>query len=277
MNDLIYTDISTTSLYTIPTVGQTLTVQDSSDIQNQSYYISTRNQKNFYEIPINLIEVFLNFVAKKTLILDINIKKISNTDFEYFTDSIQVEDTTIPLLDGMIFRCLGEGLRDLRSYTYYIYQNNKPVRIPDFQTLEVMISERGISYTSIRVLTQRECSLLGNSEMMLTRFNEWNSSLGDSTGFTTLSQLSQNISTLNQITAALGGSVAQEQTNINNQLAAQSAAMQASAAAAQAQADAASAANTAAQAALAQAAAAASSAQAQADAAALALAESSTS
>lgn len=274
MNNIVYTELNTTNLYTPPSVGQTLTVQDSTDIQNQSYYISTRNQKNFYEIPINKIEVFLNFLAKKTLILDSSIQKISDIGFEYFADLITTEDTTIAILDGTIFRCLGEGLRDLRSYTYYIYQNGKPYRIPDFQTLEVMISERGISYTSIRVLTQNECSKLGNPEMIATRFNEWNQSLGDSTGFTTLSQLSQNISTLNQITAALGGSVAQEQTNINNQLAAQSAAMQASAAAAQAQADAASAANTAAQAALAQAAAAAASAQAQADVAAQANANS---
>lgn len=266
MADVLQYNEHTTGLYTIPNVGETLVTQTLDEIEDEGYFIAKRNLKNYNEIPILKSKVFINFIARKKLVFDNKIRRVRDTEFSFFTDPSLISEAIefIPVLSGGIFRCVGEGIKDLRDYTYYIYENDVAKRIPDYQTLEVMLQERGISYTSIKVLSASECSALVIDNSMQSRGNEWNSNLGAATGFITLSELANNVSTLSEIGAALAGSAAAEQANVANQLAAQAAGMEASAAAASAES---AAANTA------SSAAAASAAAAQASAAAASAAE----
>jgi hypothetical protein len=152
------------------------------------------------------------------------------------------------------------GLKDNRAYTYYIVREGIGRKIPDFKTLEVMLTEKGISYTSIFALEEADCKEIPIGDPLPSRAGEWSSDLGDSTGYTTLANLADNIATLDNIVSQLNGSVTTQQQMVQNDLAAQAAQMQAQAAQAQASADAAAASLTAADAALV-------SAQADADAA----------
>jgi hypothetical protein len=241
-------------------VGQTLEVKAESEINAQSYQLGIRNYKNYYEIPTDKDKVYLNFTAKKTMLYDSMLDKIGSRDFEFFVDRLPPGPDLFTLPNGSIYRCLGQGLKDNRSYTYYVVRDGVGRKIPDYKTLEVMLTEKGISYTSIFAVEEGDCKEIPVGEPLPSRAGEWSADLGDSTGYTTLANLAENIATLDSIVAQLGGSVSTQQDMVQNDLAAQAAQMQAASAQAQSAADAAAANNAAAT-------AATVSAQADADAA----------
>lgn len=267
-NQITYTD-QLENLYQPATVGQTLDVITQEEIENQSYYISVRNHRNVYEVPIEKDKVYINFIAKKTLVTDSMLNDIDNSEFVFYSDLdlIVPEPEPFFLPDGILYRCLGEPLKDLRDYTYYVKENGVVKQLPDYKTVEVELAKRGISYTNVQVLTEQDCNDLKNNagvEIALSQANSWNEELGNTTGYNTLTDLSSNLATLEGIISQLGSSAAQEQENIANDLAAQASAMAASEAAAEASNSAAGSSQSSAQAQASAAASAASAAQASA-------------
>ena len=257
------------NLYQPPIEGQTDVVKDPTEIAAESYPLSVRNHRNVYEIPIDKSKVYLNFNAVKIFITDDLLMKIDDNSFTFFVDAELPEPIKYFLPEGMLYRCLGEPLNDLRGYTYFVKENGIVKQIPDYKTVEVELAKRGISYTTVQVITEQECSDIlseqgGAVTIAPSQAAAWSDALGNSTGYNTLSNLSSNLATLAGITAQLGASTAQEQTNINNNLAAQAAAQGASQAAAASSAAGAGAGQAASSAAASSAAAAAGAANASA-------------
>lgn len=225
--------------YSNPVEGQTLLVQDQQGIDVQGYQLSVRNYKNFYEVPIEKEKVYLNFTAKKTFVSDSQLNQIGSNDFIFFIDRLPPPDDPFTLPHGAIYRCANESLKDLRNYKYYYYDDGVGREIPNYKTVEVMLSLRGISYTSVKVIEGSDCSEIPKGLIMPDLSSQWNSNLGAVTGYASLINLGNNVNTLNNIVSQLSNSTATQQQMVQNNLAAQAASMQASAAQAQAQASAA--------------------------------------
>ena len=248
-----------------PQVGQTLSVQTQEELDSETYELSGRNYRNFYEIPVEKDKVYLNFQAKKVFITDSMLLQIGSNDFTFFVDAPPIEPTLFTLPNGQIYRCLDEPVGDLRSYTYFYMDKGIGRKIPNYKTLEVMLQKRQLSYANIRPVEVTDCVDIPVGADMPDLTTQWTGELPDAVGYTILSNVATNVQSLQQITNALGSSTATQQQMVQQQLAAQSAAMQASAAAAQADSDAAAAALLTAQAAADAASAAAAAAAAAAE------------
>lgn len=254
-------------LYQKDVVGQTTSPLDAGEIDSQSYNVGTRNLRGVLQVPIYRDSVYVNFTARKSLIGDGLLRSLNGDDFEFFLDPVVLEPPRFELLDGTFFRLVQRGIKDLHDYTYYYYSVidgvGKASEIPNWQTLEVMLSERGLTYTIVDVVEGNQAADLTFEGTMSNLAGEWIPPLSPKVGYVVIEEIANALAAADEIAASLASSVAQQQQNMSNQMAAQAAAMEAQVAEAQAAVAAAQAAE--AQAAAAQAAAEQSLAETQGD------------
>lgn len=253
-------------LIQIPNESESHLVQTQSEINSTTFPLSERNYRNSYIIPIEKDSVYLNFVAEKIIVKDYELRSVIDAAFSYFVELEQPEPDPFLLEDGIIFRCAGEGIKSIRDYTYYIMENGKKKLIPNFKTLEVLLAERGSSYSYIRVLESNQCNELEFGTSLLNRETEWTPELEDMTNMEKFNQLTANAQEAQALMESAAAAAAQQVQAVQAAADADKAAAQA----AQAQAQAAQAAS---QAAIAQAAAAQAAAEAAKAEAELAKAE----
>lgn len=147
---------------TIPSENETYVNKTTEEIIAETPLVnrlSSRNYKSAYIVPVSKTSVLLNMIPEKIIITDTSIREFIDFSFSYFTDDNPLDGQPAPfsLVDGIIFRCAGEGIKQLKDYTYFIMTDGGPQKIPNYQTLEVMLNERGMTYQSIRVLEQSQC------------------------------------------------------------------------------------------------------------------------
>ena len=246
INDIIYVDqfTSNATLIQVPVEGQTIDQISQANINAQNYPLSNRNGANVYVIPTNLDNVYINFIPKKVLVTDTDIKNYLGNSFNYFVPNEIIQPELFTLPDGMIFRCVSENSVPLpkEQYTYYIMVGTIAKVIPNYKTLEVMLAERNQTLLAVRVITEKECGDIPKQGQVPDKSGNWNSSMSDQTTNEVLQALNQNVQSGAAIAA---GATAQA----NNQIAAvkaQAAADKAAAEQAQAEAQAATAASEAA-------------------------------
>ncbi len=228
--------------------------------------LSKRNYKQTYIIPVHLNSVLLNLIPEKIIITDSTIREIIDTNFNYFVDDDITDGLPVPfsLVDGIIFRCVGEGVKELKDYTYYLMNNGVAQKIPNYQTLEVMLTERGMTYQSIRVLEESQCSaILGNEDSPLPdNSSTWSPSLSSNIDFSNFEDLKGAAADAGAIAGAAAAEADKNIKAVKAEADAAKAQAEAAQAASQASAAQASAAQAASQAAIAQADAAKAEAEA---------------
>lgn len=164
--------------------GQTIMQQDQATLDSQTYELSTRNGAGSYLIPTEKDIVYLNFIPQKTLVFDSSIQEQLNPQFTYFLDEVIPEPDLYTLPTGQIFRCssLHASPQSKENYTYYIMENGKKKRIPNYKTLEVMLAERNQSLLSVRVIAESECSQIPEDVQSINdKEASWNEEYKDQT------------------------------------------------------------------------------------------------
>ncbi len=142
---------------TIPSEIETYGTLTQDEYQDQMYKLSdlsTRNERQSYIIPVEKEKVLLNFIPQKTVLNDQTLSYILNNEFGYFITDDLTDSQPLPftLVEGSFFRVIGEGIKDIKDYQYYIIMNGVIQIIPNTMTLEVMLAERELEYESIRVI-----------------------------------------------------------------------------------------------------------------------------
>lgn len=250
----------------IPIEGQTDIVLTQKEIDGRNYPLSSRNGAGVYQIATNSDKVYLNYIPKKVFVTDQNLKDYTDTTFSYFIPPQVIELDKFTLIEGSIFRCFDKDSlpQPKENYQYWIIEDGKKKKIPNYKTLEVMLAQRGITLLSVRVIPESQCEQIEEANDQLgsipDKSTAWNADMSDKTNSELLKQLDANVKSGAAIASA-GAAAAQQQIDT---VKAQAAADKAAADAAKAQAQAAEAAS---QAAIAQA----NAAQAAAEAAIAAL------
>lgn len=160
-------------------------------------YLSYRNAKNAFVIEMNKDKILNQILPQKKLIGDTNISYYIDNSFSYFTDD-QTSDNSLEnlfsLAEGLIFR-FTEPLKSIDQYTYYIMGDDKIEKIPNFKTLEVMLSQRNQNYLSVRVIEKdqmndllKEFPIVGKEDMS----SQWDPSLADGLNFANYLDLKQS-------------------------------------------------------------------------------------
>lgn len=163
ISDIQYKDLASSNAtlikYTIPKEGQTYLYIPQAGIDAMSYDLSDRNGSNAYNLPTNKEKVYLNFVPKKVVVGDQNIRDYLNTEFTYFIPFEVIEPDLFALPEGQIFRCFSSESVPMakESYTYWIIEDNKKKIIPNYKTLEVMLAERNATLLSVRIVPENQC------------------------------------------------------------------------------------------------------------------------
>jgi len=267
INDITYLDAFTSNAkllqYVIPIEGQTYDFISQDGINARNYTLSKRNGAGAYELPTNKDKVYLNYIPKKVFVTDQNLKDYTDTTFSYFIPPQVIEPDKFTLIEGSIFRCFDKDSlpQPKENYQYWIIEDGKKKKIPNYKTLEVMLAQRGITLLSVRVIPESQCEQIEEAtDIIPDKSTAWNADMSDKTNSELLKQLDANVKSGAAIASAATAAAQQQIDTVK----AQAAADKAAADAAKAQAQAAEAAS---QAAIAQA----NAAQAAAEAAIAAL------
>lgn len=257
----------------IPVEGQTADFVSQDGINARNYTLSSRNGAGAYNLPTDKDKVYLNYVPRKVFVSDSNLKDYTDTSFSYFVQPIVVEPDKFTLVEGQIFRCFDKTSlpQPKENYQYWIIEDGKKRKIPNYKTLEVMMAQRGISLLSVRVIPESQCEQIEEAMDVAgeipDKSGSWNEDFSDKTNAELLKKLDANTKSGAAIAEAGAASAA-------TQIAAVKAAEEKAKAEAQASEAKAKAAEAASQAAIAEAQAAqaaSEAAKAQADAALAAL------
>lgn len=120
--------------------------------------LPNRNLKNFNNVNIKFDSVLLNMVGVKTYIYGEKLRNKINRKFEFFEPDNYVDSISSPftLEDGTIFRVVGQGIKPIQQYDFNIIEDGIVKSIPNFETVQVLLSERGRLVEEIRVIEERE-------------------------------------------------------------------------------------------------------------------------
>lgn len=120
--------------------------------------LSTRNNKGAYNVPIVKPEVLLNFLPRKRFVEDSSISYVIDILFDYFQEITNEDSERLPfdLLEGTIFRVVGEGVKSSSDYTYYMIEDDVVVQLPNFKTVQVNLAERGSTVSDIKVIEKND-------------------------------------------------------------------------------------------------------------------------
>ncbi len=141
----------------LPNEMEFYTVKTDEEIENEhpiARKLGKRNLRDSYEIDKTKPEVLLNFIPSKNFILDSKINYFFDTDIEYFEFYSPIDELGTPfeLEEGTIFRVLGEGVKDIRQYSYKKIENGQVKEYPNFKTVQVDLIEKGQLVDAIRII-----------------------------------------------------------------------------------------------------------------------------
>lgn len=199
INNITYTSRSDSNvrLIVIPKEGQTPVYETQDMIDARSYPLSERNGANAYILPVEKDKVYLNFIAQKLFVDDMDIREHLKPAFEYFVEEVIPPIDLYTLEDGIIYRCVSaESMPTSKeNYTYYIMMNGVAKQIPDYKTLEVMLAERNQTLLSVRVLEKTQCEQIpkdSGAGAISSKAGAWSPAYSDQTSLETLRQLENN-------------------------------------------------------------------------------------
>jgi hypothetical protein len=202
INDITYLDqISSNSKllqYLIPQEGQTYDYVTQDGINSRNYTLSKRNGAGAYELPTDKDKVYLNYIPKKVFVSDANLKDYTDTSFSYFVPPAVIEPDKFTLIEGQIFRCFDKNSLPLpkEDYTYWIIEDGKKRKIPNYKTLEVMMAQRGITLLSVRVIPESQCEQIEEATdtagNIPDKSGAWNEDMSDKTNVELLKKLDAN-------------------------------------------------------------------------------------
>ena len=195
-----------------PKEGQTVQVLTQAQIDGLTYPLTTRNPSGATIIQIDKEKSWLNYIPRKTVINDDQLSGINDYNFLYFVDDVIVPPDKFILADGQIFRCAGDGGNPLNpeTLTYYIVQSGKAKRIPNYKTLEVMLTERNLSLNSVRVLEDNQCMDIEKEGDFENKSNLWTEDMKDQSNFAVLKSLENKAKDANEIAGAAKASADQQ-------------------------------------------------------------------
>ena len=116
---------------------------------------------------------------------------VVDTEFSYFIPPStikEIQESFTPPPDG-IFITYPNGRVDDATRIVYFMENKKKRFITDWQTVQVMLRERNLQYSSIQIFEVMEIGLIEDGYAFETRANEWTPQHPVETGY---SQLSPN-------------------------------------------------------------------------------------
>lgn len=147
--------------HTLPNTGQHVTMKTDAEIKSEHTYeskTSSRNIAGSYLIDTDSDDVLLNLIPKKRFITDTSLSYIVNNRFTYFEEPILAADLPEPFVlpEATIFRVANEGVLPKSDYTYYTIENGNVKQLNNFETVEVMLFERGKTLDEIRVIEPTE-------------------------------------------------------------------------------------------------------------------------
>lgn len=180
--------------YTVPKEGETFLYVPQQGLDSLSYPLSERNGSGAYILPMQKEKIYLNFIAKKTIVS--NLKDYVDTNFNFFVvpDIILPDLFTLP--DGTIFRCTSTDSvpQSKESYVYYIMEEGKKKVIPNYQSLEVMLFERNQTLLSVRIITEQQCQEIPpHEEVINDKSLSWNEDMKDQTNFEALKAMEGSV------------------------------------------------------------------------------------
>jgi hypothetical protein len=182
----------------IPQEGQTYDYITQEGINSRNYTLSKRNGAGAYELPTDEDKVYLNYIPKKVFVTDQNLKDYTDTSFSYFTPPEVIEPDRFTLIEGQIFRCFDKNSlpQPKENYTYWIIEDGKKRKIPNYKTLEVMMAQRGITLLSVRVIPESQCEQIDEAidaaGEIPDKSGAWTEDFSDKTNVELLKQLDAN-------------------------------------------------------------------------------------
>jgi len=122
--------------------------------------ISTRNLNNYNNIDVESDRQLVNFFGRKTYLYGEKLKNRIERKFEFFEPENFVDSIRTPftLLDGSIFRVVGQGVKPIQQYEFHVVEDGIVKKIPNFKTVQVMLTERDKLVDEIRVIEQSQFS-----------------------------------------------------------------------------------------------------------------------
>ena len=198
----------------IPQEGQTYDYVTQDDINARNYTLSKRNGAGAYELPTDKDKVYLNYIPRKVFVTDQNLKDYTDTSFSYFVAPQTIEPERFSLIEGQIFRCFDKNSLPLpkEDYIYWIIENGKKRKIPNYKTLEVMMAQRGITLLSVRVIPESQCEQIDEvvdaAGNIPDKSGVWNEDMSDKTNVELLKKLDANTKSGAAIASAASASAA---------------------------------------------------------------------
>lgn len=163
ISNIQYSDLASSNArlisFTIPREGETFVYMPQAGIDALSYDLSDRNGSNAYNLPTQKEKVYLNFVPRKVIVSDSNMREYLETEFTFFKALEIIPPDPFSLPEGQIFRCFNSDSVPLakESYVYWIIEDGKKKLIPNYKTLEVMLNQRNATLLSVRLVPENQC------------------------------------------------------------------------------------------------------------------------
>lgn len=218
INEIIYVDQLSSNAkliqYAIEKEGQTYDYVTQEGINSRNYTLSKRNGAGAYELPTQESKVYLNYIPKKVFVTDQNLKDYTDTSFSYFVPPVVVEPDKFTLVEGQIFRCFGKNSlpQPKENYQYWIIEDGKKKKIPNYKTLEVMMAQRDITLLSVRVIPESQCEQIDEALDVTgnipDKTSSWSEDFSDKTNAELLKKLEANTKSAAAIADAATASAA---------------------------------------------------------------------
>ncbi len=200
ISNISYQDLASSNArlikFTIPREGETFVYMPQAGIDAMSYDLSDRNGSGALNLPTQKEKVYLNFVPRKVVATDSNIKEYLETEFTFFKALEIVPPDPFSLPEGQIFRCFSSDSVPMakESYTYWIIEEGKKKLIPNYKTLEVMLNQRNQTLLSVRIVPENQCSQIEEfTGSIPDKSSSWSEEMKDKTNAEALAGMESTV------------------------------------------------------------------------------------
>lgn len=172
--------------------GQNKNLYSKEQILKLQPSIIKLNKKGIITLNVEAIKVnnedvvkeqFFNIKPEKFLVRDDELLEIYDRNFQYFIDQ-EIVGLEGLYPKGSFLRFVEEGVKDLREYTYYfVHHGNTLCKVPNYQTLEVMLVERNTVYQGVYKVEAGDKLEFYIEGECPDRFSEWIERFGPESGY----------------------------------------------------------------------------------------------
>lgn len=202
ISNILYSDLASSNArliqFTIPSEGSTFLYIPQPGIDALFYDLSDRNGSGAYQLPVQKNNVYLNFVPRKVIVSDSNIREYLDIEFSYFKALEIVPPDPFSLPEGQIFRCFSSDSVPMakESYIYWIIEDGKKKLIPNYKTLEVMLNQRNQTLLSVRIVPENQCSQIEEfTGSIPDKSSSWGEEMKDKTNAEALAGMEASVAT----------------------------------------------------------------------------------